>query len=120
MKIGAEDGANGRDSSVDNARPQLRRSSSSMLGRLFGSNAGGVYGSTSRDSCPWQYEFSFETNERVYTLRCATRDDRYNWVRIFRLIVSMNERRLCTDAMNPFDFEAELDAKMNKNNPQSE
>jgi hypothetical protein len=45
-------------------------------------------------------------SEKTYTLRCANKDDRAHWFRIFRIILEMNEENVNPNFFNPFDFEA--------------
>jgi len=79
------------------------------MGRIFGTHDYEKNGNFMKlqDSCKWQFEFQLKTNERSFVLRCANRQDRDHWVRVFNLIVSMNAKRLTSDKLNPFTFEAQ-------------
>jgi hypothetical protein len=85
---------------IEEQKENHKKRSSSFLGRLFsGSN-------NEEGSCPWLYEFKLITNDKTFTLRCANKDDRAHWFRIFRIILEMNAEQVSPSFFNPFDFEA--------------
>ena len=67
---------------------EMRRSTS-FLNRIFK-----VKAKETGSQCPWLFEFQLGTNDRSYTFRCANREDRSHWVRIFEIIISMNDINL--------------------------
>jgi len=76
----------------------LKTRSSSFLGRLFSKEKTDY-------SCPWLYEFTLEMAARKFEFRCATKEDRAHWIKVFQIIVDMNQEHVTTNFMNPFDFD---------------
>lgn len=58
-------------------------------------------------TCNWVFGMKLKTTERVYTLFVPTKDDLSQWIRIFGLIVEMNNLNLSFKLKNPFTFELE-------------
>jgi len=53
------------------------------------------------------FGMKLSTIERVFTLFVPTNDDLSQWVRIFSLVVEMNNQNLSFKLKNPFTYELE-------------
>lgn len=46
--------------------------------------------------CPWLFQFNLITTERTYELYAPNRTDRDYWLRIFNIIIQINQIGLTT------------------------
>ena len=82
---------------------QERTRSKSSVKRFF---AGLIEGQgTLAGECIWKYGFEVTINERPYLFYVQTPAEHSLWVRIFSILIEMNERKIPVTLVNPFDYE---------------
>lgn len=58
--------------------------------------------------CEWLFPFELMTKVKTFVLHCQCKDDRDNWLRVFKIIQHMGSNTDLRDCLSPLEYEAKF------------